>query len=100
MRFDREGLEKIGVYDLRNIAREVGVKAPTALRKNELIEEILQIESGKKPPHELSKRGRPSKNSFCSSIKSTISVSDKNAIKKEFIDSILEEIKRKLYEIL
>ena len=97
MKFVKEQLEKISVYDLRNIARGIGVKAPTILRKYELIEEILQIESGKKRPSEKSKRGRPIKSGFTNS---TISVKDKEMIKKEIIDSILKEIERKLYEIL
>ena len=64
MKFNREELDKINIYALRNVAREVGVKSPTSLTKQVLIEEILLIQSGAKQPVVQSKRGRPIKNSI------------------------------------
>ena len=101
MKFSREELDKINIYALRNVAREVGVKSPTSLTKQVLIEEILQIQSGAKQPVVQSKRGRPIKNSIENkNDEISISVKEKMAIKKELIDKILKEIEMKLYEII
>jgi len=43
---DYDELNKLGVYDLRNYARIIGVKSPTTKKKAELIEKILQIHQG------------------------------------------------------
>lgn len=51
--------EKMGIYDLRNYARLVGVKAPTTLKRDELIEKINQIIEGIAPKAEATKKGRP-----------------------------------------
>ena len=101
MGFDKEQLQKLSVYDLRNVAREIGVKAPTTLTKQALIEEILQIESGKKQPSAPTKRGRPIKNYIDNNADKILSdIREKQAIKKQIIDCILKEIEEKLYEIL
>lgn len=101
MKFDRDSLEKINIYTLRNVAREIGVKSPTSLTKPLLIEEILQIQSGQSKPSQPSKRGRPIKNSLEDRItENYVSIRDKEAIKKEFIDKILKEIENRLYDIL
>jgi transcription termination factor Rho len=60
--FNKQNLEKLGIFELRNLAREVGVHSPTTYRKEELIENILLIIEGKKEPHiAKSKQGRPPK---------------------------------------
>ena len=100
MEFDKEQLEKLSIYALRNIAREIGVKAPTTLTKQTIIEEILQIESGKKQPCAQSKRGRPGKYCFENKGDEILLGLREKAVKKQIIDSILKEIERKLYEIL
>ena len=51
--------ERFGIYDLRTIARRLGVHSPTTKKKKQLIEEIKKIKSGKLKPVELSKVGRP-----------------------------------------
>lgn len=51
--------ERMGIYDLRNYARLVGVKAPTTLKRDELIEKINQIIEGGAPKAEITKKGRP-----------------------------------------
>ena len=101
MGFVKTELEKINIYALRNLAREIGVKSPTSLTKPALIEEILQIQIGKSQPHEPSKRGRPVKNSMENNQgEFLLSIKERAAIKKEFIDKILKEIETRLYEIL
>jgi hypothetical protein len=100
MGFTKGELEKINVYTLRNLARDIGVKSPTSLTKPLLIEKILQIQSGKSQPHEPSKRGRPVINNMENNhAEGLLSIKEKAAIKKELIDKILKEIEAELYEI-
>ena len=39
--YTREDLMKLGIYDLGEIGRKVGVPSPTALKKGELIDYIV-----------------------------------------------------------
>ena len=48
--YTRDNLDKLGIYELRTLAREVGVYSPTTLKKNELMDQILNIVSGKEKP--------------------------------------------------
>lgn len=60
--YTREDLSKLGIYDLREIGRKVGVPSPTAMKKNDLIEYIVGIIYGtaeKKKEGQL--RGRPAR---------------------------------------
>ena len=57
----REELEKLSVHELRIKARALGVKAPTTKKQSQLIQEIIQIESGELSAFR-SKMGRPPKN--------------------------------------
>lgn len=59
MSLRREQLQKTSVLRLREIGRAYGVKAPTSLTKDNLINAILDIESGKTQPCPNSNRGRP-----------------------------------------
>ena len=52
-----------GLMQLRIYAKKIGVKAPTACTKIELIEKIKQVEDGIVKPY-FSERGRPRKNDF------------------------------------
>ncbi len=102
MIYDLEQLYTINIHDLRNLAREIGVKAPTSLKKKALIHEIIQIKSGEKQPCVVTKRGRPPKGNGKAekkAIKSKAINVEKNT-KKELIDRILREIERKLYKLL
>jgi len=48
------------VHELKKIARDVGVKCPTSLKKAELIEQIEKIKSGKQQPYfNNNGKGRP-----------------------------------------
>ena len=58
-----ESLEKLGIFEVRNIAREVGIYSPTTLKKQELVEKIIDVISGKEKPYlKTTKQGRPPKN--------------------------------------
>lgn len=59
---DEKTLENLGIFELRDLARKVGVFNPTVLKKNELISQICDIQSGKiKPYISKTKQGRPPK---------------------------------------
>jgi hypothetical protein len=61
-------LEKMGIYDLRNLGREVGVKSPTSKAKKEIIDEIIKIKTGLMEPAPKSKKGAPPKSSYMGKI--------------------------------
>ena len=55
-------LEDLGIYQLRELAREIGVHLPTTMRKNELIQKIREIANGEAEPFvATTKKGRPPK---------------------------------------
>ncbi len=59
----REELNELSIFALREFARRTGVYAPTSKKKNELINEIIEISEGKRQPHiPKTKQGRPPKN--------------------------------------
>lgn len=61
-------MRQASIYDLRNIAREIGVNSPTTLKKEELIDKVLKILNGEaKPEMPKSKQGRPPKKIFTNS---------------------------------
>ena len=55
-------LKNMGIYDLRNFARSVGVAKPTTLKRQELISAILDIKTGATEPVVGINRGRKPKN--------------------------------------
>ena len=60
MNLRQEYLKTISVLRLREIGRACGVKAPTSLNKNQLIQAIIDIEDGvSKPYFNTTNRGRP-----------------------------------------
>lgn len=62
MPLERDFYEQFGIYELRNIARDKGVKSPTLLNKNALITQIMEIDDGSlEPTFRTSKQGRPFK---------------------------------------
>lgn len=61
--YTRDDLVKLGIYDLRELGREIGVPSPTTLKKDELVDYIVGIIYGtaeKKSDGML--RGRPARN--------------------------------------
>ncbi len=57
-----EILNKLGIFELRNLGRDVGISSPTTLRKEELTKEIMSIVNGEKQPTKAkTKQGRPPK---------------------------------------
>lgn len=61
IRFTKDTLLKINLSSLREIGREIGVSAPSALSTADLIEAILRVQSGEDTPVNPSRRGAPAK---------------------------------------
>lgn len=75
--FDKEVLQQSSIFELRNIAREIGVYSPTIYKKEDLIEKIFQIVNGEVKPYvPKSKQGRPPKSLM-------------NPVRKSVFDQIL-----------
>lgn len=63
--YTKEALEDLGIYELRSVARQVGVYSPSILKKEDLIKKILLVLTGKEEPYvKKNKQGRPAKNIF------------------------------------
>lgn len=60
-RITKEELNKLGIYDLRDVARKKGVRSPASKRKDQLITEIIDIQNGVQQPIFNNKFGRPTK---------------------------------------
>ena len=60
--FNRDELIKLGIYELRELGRDIGVSSPTTLKKEALVDAILSIIYGEKPKRAIGKgRGRPAR---------------------------------------
>ena len=57
----REYLDTLSIYEIRTFARSVGVPHPTALKKQEMIDSIIDIKDGKLQPQAARRAGRPPK---------------------------------------
>ena len=57
----REYLDGMSIHEIRTLAREVGVPHPTSLKKQEMIDCIIDIKDGKAAPQATRKAGRPPK---------------------------------------
>lgn len=63
-KFTEIELQKLDIHTLRELARSIGVSSPTSKKKSALIENMLEIISGKSvPEYKNVNRGRPAKNS-------------------------------------
>ena len=58
--YTRDGLLGLGIYELRDLGRDIGVPSPTTLKKEALVDMILSIIYGESPTRRVGKgRGRP-----------------------------------------
>ena len=61
---DEKSMRKATIFELRDIARELGVPSPTTYKKEDLIEKVLKIVRGEEQPSTpKSRQGRPPKTS-------------------------------------
>lgn len=79
-------LEKLNIYELRQVARAVGVHRPADGKKSRIEEDILGIASGAVTPIEQSRRGAPPK----SQQYDEKLVADINACRKAHLSQSLE----------
>ena len=69
----KQRLDAISIYDIRQIAREVGVPKPTEGKKERLLSYIVDIASGEKDPEKRSSKGaRPKSTAYDRSLVSDI----------------------------
>lgn len=60
--FDLEKIENLRIHELRDVAREIGVKSPTSLNRPELVQQIRLIIAGEQKPYfNVRKQGRPAR---------------------------------------
>ena len=121
MQYEKDELYATKIGILQKYARAIGVKAPTCLNKRALIQEIMLVQSGEKRPCAPNKKGRPVKDNGEPILINNIVVDDtaaeKNTVQKkkpitidpeeikeyakqECIARILNEIERKLNNLL
>ena len=81
-----EKFDNMGIYDLRNYARAIGVKAPTTLKRDELINKIMQIKQGNVPKAEPTNKGRPPMHKSAEEIMLNVIMSQ-NAVNKGNVSS-------------
>jgi len=62
MEHNKESLENLRIHELRDLARKLGVQAPTSLKKETIIEQVMAIVNGDKKPYvKKSNKGRPAR---------------------------------------
>lgn len=57
----KEELEQEHLSVIRELGRNIGVKAPATKKKKEIIQDIIDIQAGRKEPEPLDNRGAPKK---------------------------------------
>jgi transcription termination factor Rho len=58
---NKDTLSNMGIFELREFARSVGVDSPTVYKKDVLIDKIIAVLEGEVTPKPRSRRGRPPK---------------------------------------
>lgn len=59
---DEKTLDNLSIFELRDLARKVGVFNPTVLKKSDLISQICDVQAGRSKPYvSKTKQGRPPK---------------------------------------
>ena len=88
MNYSREELYNLSIYEVRKIGQLEGVRSPTSLKKDKLIDEIISITSGVKERYiPTSKKGRPSKAFKQPIFLGGVEIDKKPAAQKHFFDS-------------
>lgn len=90
----KEIYEKMGIYYLRNLAREMGIKSPTTKKKSQIIDEIVNL----KPKAGLmqTKRGRPPLHKV--EIEFENNLKNKNFVIKQLY--LLKKLNEKQHEVI
>ena len=104
MIYTKELLEIMHLQDLRNIGKDIGVQSPTSLKKEVLIQNILDIQENRVQPC-FSNRGRKKINSTLreKALIELFSLSANTAeidrIFEEIVDKFLAELKEKIMNL-
>lgn len=60
-KYTKQDLESKSIFEMRALAKEVGVSAPTKLNKADLVNLVFKISNGEMEPPAAPRRGRPKK---------------------------------------
>lgn len=60
-KFSKSELETKSIFEMRALAKEVGISAPTKMNKAELVDMVFKITNGEIEPPQAPRRGRPKK---------------------------------------
>lgn len=60
-KYTKQDLESKSIFEMRALAKEVGVSAPTKLNKADLVDLVFKISNGEMEPPAAPRRGRPQK---------------------------------------
>lgn len=60
-KFSKSELEAKSIFEMRALAKEVGISAPTKMNKAELVDMVFKITNGETEPPQAPRRGRPKK---------------------------------------
>lgn len=60
-KFSKSELEAKSIFEMRVLAKEVGISAPTKMNKAELVDMVFKITNGEIEPPQAPRRGRPKK---------------------------------------
>ena len=94
MAYTYKELQGKTIHAVRVIGKEIGVKSPSTLKKQELIDRILDIQSGKVMP-KFSSSGRPRLGS-----ENIVKPKKETAILEKEIDKILEQTKLQILNLI
>ena len=82
-KFSKQQLEAKSIFEMRSLAKEVGVSAPTKLNKADLVDLVYKITNGEMAPPEAPRRGRPKKSVEPSE---TIPTPDESKNQRSYVD--------------
>lgn len=81
-KYTKQDLESKSIFEMRALAKEVGVSAPTKLNKADLVDLVFKISNGEMEPPAAPRRGRPKKGENTEKIVET-SQNTVDAVKSE-----------------
>ena len=93
---DIKDLESKTIHDVRNLARELGVRSPSTLNKDEVIKRINQINNGEREPY-FSSKGRKPRSKL---IVNKITKKELSEFEVNKINELIDKLKTDIIELL
>ena len=93
---DIKDLESKTIHDVRNLARELGVRSPSTLNKDEVIKRINQINNGEREPY-FSNKGRKPRSKL---IINNITKKELSEFEVNKINELIDKLKTDIIELL